>query len=64
MLKPFRIRHLRDDSSSLGGDGSSRRDGVVQLSGSDYENTILECPEAMLMYMDDDDGEIITVSFI
>lgn len=62
MLKPFRIRDLRDDPNSLGRSGSGIRDGVVQVSAPDYDTTILKHPEATLMYMDDDDGEIISVS--
>ena len=61
MLKPFRIRDLREDPALAGGNGSGSRDGVVHLSRPDYDTTITKHPEASLMYMDDDDGETITV---
>jgi hypothetical protein len=63
MLKPFRIRELRDDSTSVAGSESGRRDGVVQVSVPEYDSTISKYPEASLMYMDDDDGEVITVCY-
>jgi hypothetical protein len=34
----------------------------VQLSASDYDEIALSRPRARLTYVDDDDGEIITVS--
>ncbi|KAF7171608.1 hypothetical protein CNMCM5623_003959 [Aspergillus felis] len=74
MLKPFQIRDLHgsptqeDAYSSLdclpqGHDGhnTSRRSGIVQLSASDYDEIALSHPRARLTYVDDDDGEIITV---
>ncbi|WEW60492.1 hypothetical protein PRK78_005979 [Emydomyces testavorans] len=36
-------------------------DGVVEISRSEYDDTISSCPEAKLSYIDDDDGETITV---
>ncbi|KAL2014110.1 hypothetical protein VTN00DRAFT_1635 [Thermoascus crustaceus] len=40
---------------------SSRRHGIVQLSAPQYDEIVSSHPRARLMYMDDDDGEIITV---
>jgi hypothetical protein len=75
MLKPFQIRDLHgsptqgDAYNSLDclpqgdhGHSTSRRSGIVQLSASDYDEIALSRPRARLTYVDDDDGEIITVS--
>ena len=35
--------------------------GRVEILPSQYDETIAELPEARLMYIDDDDGEVITV---
>ncbi|KAK2808380.1 hypothetical protein FQN50_004765 [Emmonsiellopsis sp. PD_5] len=37
------------------------RDGVVQISAEEYDETISRHPLAKLSYMDDDDGDVITV---
>lgn len=43
----------------------SSRHGVVQLSASEYDEIALNHPRAMLTYVDEeDDGEVITVSFL
>lgn len=75
MLKPFQIRDLHgsptqeDAYNSLNclpqghyGQSTSGRSGIVQLSASDYDEIALSHPRARLTYVDDDDGEIITVS--
>ena len=49
-MQPFRIRHL------LG-----REHGVVQITPEQYTSTIKSEPESVLTYLDDDDGEVITV---
>ncbi|KAL2003279.1 hypothetical protein VTN02DRAFT_4400 [Thermoascus thermophilus] len=77
MLKPFQIRDLHSpppeknasDSVSASDESSepqaliydSRRHGIVQLSAPQYDEIVSSHPRARLMYMDDDDGEIITV---
>ncbi|KAF4153428.1 hypothetical protein CNMCM6936_000737 [Aspergillus lentulus] len=74
MLKPFQIRDLHgsptqgDAYNSLDclpqgnhGHSNCRRSGIVQLSASDYDEIALSHPRARLTYVDDDDGEIITV---
>ncbi|RHZ44528.1 uncharacterized protein CDV56_103784 [Aspergillus thermomutatus] len=74
MLKPFQIRDLHgsptqeDAYNSLdclpqgqNGHNFSRRSGIVQLSASDYDEIASSHPRARLTYVDDDDGEIITV---
>ncbi|GIJ87585.1 hypothetical protein Asppvi_006495 [Aspergillus pseudoviridinutans] len=74
MLKPFQIRDLHgsptqeDAFTSLDylpqghhGHNTSRRSGIVQLSASDYDEIALSHPRARLTYVDDDDGDIITV---
>src|SRR5689334_1545579 len=50
MLKPFRIRNLY---------GSNY--GVVQITAAQYNSTIISQPDAVLTYLDDDDGEVVTV---
>ncbi|KAG2024902.1 hypothetical protein GB937_003602 [Aspergillus fischeri] len=74
MLKPFQIRDLHgsptqeDAYNSLDclpqrdhGHSTCRRSGIVQLSASDYDEIALSHPRARLTYVDDDDGETITV---
>lgn len=36
--------------------------GTVQISSSDYDEIASTHPRARLTYLDDDDGEVITVS--
>lgn len=50
MLKPFRIRQLYGPEH-----------GTVQITCAQYESTIVSQPEAVLSYLDEDDGEVITV---
>lgn len=38
------------------------RHGIVQLSTTDYDDIASNHPRARLTYIDDDDGELITVS--
>jgi hypothetical protein len=76
MLPPFEIRNLRrlqnpldsvprnhdrlSSSSSLGSRVSDN--GIIQIEASFYNPLMSQFPEAALSYMDDDDGEVITVS--
>lgn len=71
MLPPFRIRNLRRSISTADTDTHSRvstelgapdHHGIVQVSAPEYDATISTHPEAKLKYMDEDDGEVITVS--
>lgn len=39
------------------------RPGVVQISAREYDETIASHPHSSLMYMDDDDGETVTVCY-
>jgi hypothetical protein len=76
MLNPFQIRDLHvpveenlydAESVTSGPDngapnrGASRH-GTVQLSAPEYDQIVSYHPRARLTYMDDDDGEIVTVS--
>ncbi|KAB8070270.1 hypothetical protein BDV29DRAFT_181245 [Aspergillus leporis] len=76
MLKPFQIRDLHrspsqgDLSESLSLDHAmvedssihqSRSLGIVRLSASEYDELAMNHPRARLTYIDDDDGELITV---
>jgi hypothetical protein len=40
------------------------RHGTVHLSAPEYDDIVISHPRAALTYMDDDDGEMITVSSI
>lgn len=73
MLKPFRIRDLLDDDEDRNGDDVTfvksnensnlePRDGIVQVTSSQYDDTVARNPEARLSYVDEDDGEAILVS--
>lgn len=57
MLKPFRIRNLYFNSSDL-----IDCSGVVQLSSQQYDQEIQLTPEAVFAYLDEEDGETVTVS--
>ncbi len=57
MLKPFRIRNLYFNSTDL-----VDCSGVVQLSPQQYDQETRTTPEALIAYIDEDDGETITVS--
>jgi hypothetical protein len=41
--------------------GPQRRHGLVQLDAADYDEIAYIHPQARLTYLDDDDGETITV---
>ncbi|KAJ5723168.1 hypothetical protein N7488_001203 [Penicillium malachiteum] len=60
MLKPFQIRDLHGSSPSNPEEPSSSQ-GVVQISSSDYDDLASTHPRARLTYIDDDDGDQITV---
>jgi hypothetical protein len=57
MLNPFRIRNLYFNSSDL-----IDCSGVVQLSLQQYDQEIQSTPDAVFAYLDEDDGETVTVS--
>ncbi|TPR10025.1 TIGR00730 family protein [Aspergillus niger] len=75
MLKPFQIRDLHGSPSHTPAEvplastqpltrepSSPRaRRGIVQLSAPQYDDLASNHPRARLTYVDDDDGEIITV---
>ncbi|PYI07500.1 hypothetical protein BO78DRAFT_90082 [Aspergillus sclerotiicarbonarius CBS 121057] len=75
MLKPFQIRDLHGSPSHTSAAESltspqplpsepaspRTRRGIVQLSASEYDNLSSNHPRARLTYVDDDDGELITV---
>ncbi|KAI9825377.1 MAG: hypothetical protein M1819_000543 [Sarea resinae] len=70
MLPPFRIRLLWAADDSKASDCSNERispdermeDGiVVHLEETHYDDIVSANPSAALKYMDDDDGEIVTV---
>ena len=57
MLNPFRIRNLYFSSSDL-----VDCSGVVQLSSQQYDQEIQANPNVLFAYLDEDDGETVTVS--
>lgn len=61
MLNPFRIRNLYFDSTATDLIDLS---GVVQLSAQQYDQEIQAFPETALAYLDEDDGETVTVSYL
>ncbi|MCJ1251231.1 hypothetical protein MMC30_008462 [Trapelia coarctata] len=66
MLGPFRIRNLRRSASPPNHTSyysPSRRgslDAVVSVTGSEYDYNVHMHPESKLLYLDEDDGEIVT----
>lgn len=52
LLPAFGIRHLN---------GQRSPPGIVQITASQYDSTVHSQPDAVLSYVDLDDGEIITV---
>ena len=56
MLPPFHIRNLRPFSAS--------QDTLVRINAPCYDDTISSHPAATLKYYDEDDGDLITVSFL
>ena len=69
MLGPFRIRHLSRPPSPPGQRSLPRttprvsaRDAIVSLTGGEYDKTIAEHPESKLKYVDEADGDVVTVS--
>ncbi|KAL6240078.1 hypothetical protein BDW75DRAFT_226760 [Aspergillus navahoensis] len=76
MLKPFLIKDLHEDPApqdiieDTASDlynatdvsvGPQRRHGLVQIAAADYDEIAYIHPQARLSYIDDDDGDIITV---
>ncbi|KAL4956476.1 hypothetical protein BDW69DRAFT_158584 [Aspergillus filifer] len=76
MLKPFLIRDLYEDSQlhdiieDTASDlynatdvsvGPQRRHGLVQVAAADYDEIAYTNPQARLTYLDEDDGDIITI---
>ncbi|KAK2878143.1 hypothetical protein FQN49_001118 [Arthroderma sp. PD_2] len=66
---PLHRKRPSKNDAELGSDGSAiegaefevQGDGVVQVSASEYDQTITELPAAKLRYQDEDDGEIVVV---
>lgn len=59
MLKPFQIKDQQGSPSSNPIGPSAIRG--VQISASDYDDLASNHPRARLTYLDDDDGDQITV---
>ena len=65
MLSTFRIRDLRRPSTpprpSLSGAARPDYDALVRITAPEYDTTISINPDAKLKYVDEDDGEVVTV---
>ena len=63
MLGPFRIRNLRRPLLPSHPSSAKIRsyDAVVSLTGQEYDRNVYRHPESKLKYLDQDDGEVITV---
>lgn len=57
MLPPFKIANLHSDALDL-----SAWSCTIQISAQQYDQELKEVPEAILSYLDIDDGDVITVS--
>jgi hypothetical protein len=74
MLELFQIRDLHGSPSPTATDDTDsstplpnttsdpQNRGIIQISSSDYDQIATTHPRARLTYVDDDDGETITVS--
>lgn len=62
MLPSFRVRTLQPTASpGLGRSRSNEFNAHVQITAPEYDKTLRVCPEASLKYLDEEDGEIVTV---
>lgn len=62
MLQPFRVRTLRPSADpGLGRSKSKEFNALVRITAPEYDKTVRVCPEASLKYLDEEDGEIVTV---
>ncbi|KAI9841010.1 MAG: hypothetical protein M1838_003802 [Thelocarpon superellum] len=56
------LHHGRDGDKNNNDDSDRESDdGVLQLNPADYDRIVFDCPDAVLTYLDDDDGELITI---
>lgn len=62
MLPPFRVRTLRPSADpGLGRSKSKEFNALVRITAPEYDKTVRVCPEASLKYLDEEDGETVTV---
>ena len=66
MLPAFRVRdlhlYIRESSSPASSqEGMTEHHPLVRITDSQYDDTVSDHPVAKLSYVDDDDGEIVTV---
>ncbi|MCJ1477090.1 hypothetical protein MMC13_005761 [Lambiella insularis] len=67
MLGPFRIRNLGRPTSPANRASyapASRRgapDAIVAVTETEYDTNVMKNPESKLRYLDEDDGEVVTV---
>ena len=67
MLPPFQLRNIKPSSSTSPRasqsllESSSSHEHLVEITAPEYDSTVSDHPEATLKYVDDDDGEVVTV---
>ena len=65
MLPSFRVRNLRRPASPSDRYSFAHKlgahDVIVSLTGKEYQINSLAHPESRLKYVDEDDGELVTV---
>lgn len=59
----YKLEHGIDSRASRAGDApyETSRPGIIQMTAREYDEAITSSPHSSLMYVDDDDGETITV---
>ena len=64
MLGPFRIRNLKGPQQAPlpYSERLSACEAVVALTGNEYQKNVDVHPDSRLTYIDEDDGETVTVS--
>ena len=67
MLPSFQLRNIKSSSSTSPRasqsdlESSSNHEHLIEITAPEYDSTVSDHPEATLKYVDDDDGEVVTV---
>ena len=67
MLPSFQLRNIRPSSSTSPRasqsdlESSSSHEHLIEITAPEYDSTVSDHPEATLKYVDEDDGEVVTV---
>ena len=64
MLGPFRVRNLRPYRAPTlpNTERLSACEAIVSVTGNEYQRNLDTHPDSRLKYIDEDDGETVTVS--